>query len=414
MISTHTKIKFGYRYNFVAMRYFAMLFLLISQLGTYFTVMYYGNKVMYGVGYFFDQDYPNLVDVVTTFGMTGWMSTILTAMRACGALVPPLFFAATIAFVLNHKENNIGLATFRNGFLAFLFYLVETFIMVFALVLVIGIVETVFESLRDPAGGFLELANRLLEEIEFIYNGERLLDMEPVISDLKLMASEKLVEIMVKNTPTVNVFLDMFLCLLMTISLCTRPKWVNKQWKLVLWRGLVIIPFGYIIAAFVLHGLYSSGLVALDLELLLLFPAKRIPHFLFFGALLVCTLWQQKSPMRVEEGLHVLNCPQRKIIGDAVTMETRDEAKRRSRAAAIFLSVTLFLICAADFSFTFTSYGANWGLGKSWYAVFCIPFFFLFDDHKPATKRSYKMFTLAYFASMLVIVILYVLLLFVD
>ena len=55
----------------------------------------------------------------------------------------------------------------------------------------------------------------------------------------------------------------------------------------------------------------------------------------------------------------------------------------------------------------FLPFAAKWGLGKSYYAVFCIPFLFFFDGRKPVAKRDYTIFSWIYFAVIAVVILIY-------
>ena len=97
----------------------------------------------------------------------------------------------------------------------------------------------------------------------------------------------------------------------------------------------------------------------------------------------------------------------KKYRATPLVAETPAAAKKRSLQAAVFLSVCLVLLSAIDYFFGYLPYAVNWGFGKSYYMVFCIPFLFFFDDRKPTLKKDFSVFSLLYFAVIVVVVLIY-------
>ena len=99
--------------------------------------------------------------------------------------------------------------------------------------------------------------------------------------------------------------------------------------------------------------------------------------------------------------------PKSKYSATPLVFETPEKAKSRALHAAIFLSVCLAVLSLADFGLSFLPYAAKWGLGKSYFAVFCIPFLFFYDDRKPTLKRDYTIYSVVYFIVLVYIVFIY-------
>ena len=169
------------------------------------------------------------------------------------------------------------------------------------------------------------------------------------------------------------------------------------------------MPIGYVAASFVLNGLIHSGIYRAGAEVRMALPMRPILYYFFLALIIVCHKMLERPPMRIEEGMHVISNAKSKVYGNYAALESRAEARNRSLFMATFLSVGLVLLCAVDFAFSFTSFGAKWGLGKSYFAVFCVPFLFFFDAQKPVAKKRCNIFSAIYFLVILAVIVMYVL-----
>ena len=403
--------KFGRRYGYVTLRYIATIFFFISQLATFITVSHYfdvATRVLEdvtapgGIG-------ELIVDLYHDFlllKISGPWGVVLAVMRACGSLVIPLYFVSIISFVLNLNRDSVGGLTMRNAFLAFVFFLLEIFVLVIAMFLVSFIVTLMFDLLSAEYPTVTELLDQLngiLSAIDVQIYGTSISDLGTVQSVLWYLA----VGFLFERFPSFNVFLDMFLCLATCFFLCFRPKWANTRGKLLAYRLLAILPIGYIAASFVLNGLIHMKLVEVVVEVRMALPMRSILYYFFFALIIICHRRLERPPMRVGEGMYVVKNVKSKVYGNVASLESRADGRRRSLYMATFLSVGLVLLCAVDFAFSFTDFGANWGLGKSYYAVFCVPFLFFFDAERPVEKKQCSVFSAIYFLVIFAVVVMY-------
>ncbi len=410
--------KFGRRYGYVTLRYIASVFFFISQITTFIIVSRYldvAERILTDVvapgdiaTLFFTLYYDfSLLKIGGSWGIA------LTVMHACGTLVVPLYFVAIISFVLNLNRNAVGGLTVRNAILAVIFFILEIFVLIFAVILVSLIVSLLYTLLASHYPTVFELVeqlNGLLSAIDVRIRGVSFSDVGSVESFLQVLAINYVFE----KFPSFNVFLDMFLCLAMCFFLCLRPKWANTRKRLLLFRMFAILPIGYVAASFVLNGLIHMRLLNLGVEVRMALPMRPILYYFFLALLIAYHRMTDRPPMHVEEGMNVVSGAKSKVYGNLATLESRADGRRRALSMATFLSVGLALLCAADFLFSFTSFGAKWGLGKSYFALFCIPFLFFFDAQRPVRKRDCTVYSGIYFLIILAIVVMYFFKLFSD
>lgn len=398
--------KFAHRHGVVSLRYVAAIFFLLSQLATFFVIAHYlevADLILQDT----NNDVIDLFAVYThakMFRIEGGWGTFLNVMRSLGSLVIPLYFVATVSFVLNLKNDSLGELTARNALIAIIFFLVETIVIAFAIVLLSVLIMGVCFHLSQQFPNLYTILSDLFKRMDIEVYGESLSQF----GDPSEAAQYILISYILTKIPSLNIFIDLFLCLSICIFVTVRPKWANRKWKLRLFRAGALLPIGYVISAFLINGLSHSGYIWSDSSLLTMIPARTLPVYLFFGCIILCHRMQAKPPMRVWENLTVLPRGDRKILGDTAVLETRREAHLRALRMAIFLSVCLFLISMIDLCFHFTDFGAKWGLGKSYYAACGIPFLFFFDDRKPVKRKYYTIFSVLYFLLICVIVVLYI------
>lgn len=291
--------------------------------------------------------------------------------------------------------------------LAILFFMIEIFVLVIAMFLVAFIVSMMYTLLSSEFPNVAELIeqfNEILGTIDLEIRGANVSDLGSVETIVTYLA----ISFVFEKFPSFNVFIDVFLCLAICFFLCVRPKWANTRKKLLLFRLLAVLPIGYVIASFVLNGLIQMKIVEVVIEVRMALPMRPILYYFFLALIIACHRMLERPPMRIEKGMRVLSDVKSKVYGNVVSLESRAEARSRALFMAAFLSVGLALLCAADFAFSFTAFGKNWGLGKAFYAVFCIPFLFFFDAQRPVEKKRCAIFSVVYFLIILLVVVLYV------
>ncbi len=389
------------------LRYVSIVFFFISQIATYFVILNALTQAANAMNALQSRDIVGVVTSLVSFKIDGPFGTVIEVMRNLGCLVIPLYFIATISFVLNLNRGEIGKITRRTALISILLFFAELMAYFVILGVVMVLVESLFTIIAEQYSDIVGMVDQVIKALNSEAGLIPFESTEAAIAYAKNFATEQLTLVLLNNMPSFNIFLDQLLCLLMCVFFCFHPKWANTKAKRVLFRCLGIIPIAYIAATFIMNGLIHSGIVFPNLILMSLFPAKRLPHFLFIGCILYCNRSQIVRGVKKEPGFGVVSSSRKEYRSDPPVFETAETAKSRSLHTAIFLSVCLFLLSAIDFFLGLLPFGAKWGLGKSYYAVLCIPFLFFFDERKPVAKRDYTIFSLVYFAVIAVVVLIY-------
>ncbi len=406
-MNIHEALVYGKRGGFVYLRYVAIVFFFISQIATYFVILNALTGAANALNALQASDVVGVVASLVSFKIAGPFGIVVGIMRNLGCLVIPLYFVATISFVLNLNRGEIGKITRRTALIAILLFFAELAVYAVIVGLVVVLVESLFTFIAEQYSDIVGIVEQVIKALNS--EGELIpfASASEALEFAKNFTTEKLTLALINYLPSFNIFLDQLLCLLMCVFFCFHPKWANTKGKRALFHSFGLLPITYIAATFVLNGLMHTGVVYPSLTLMSLFPAKRLPHFLFIGCILYCNRFQVMRGYKRESGFGFVP-PSRKVYRPMPPVfETAEDAKRRSLRTAVFLSVCLFLLSAADFLLGFLPSAAKWGLGKSYYAVFCIPFLFFFDERKPVAKKNYTIFSLVYFAVIAVIILIY-------
>lgn len=399
---------YGKRHTFVYLRYVAMAFLFLSQLATSYVVFNVLEHVGNALNALETQDVLSVITNLSSFRLSGTFGTVIEIMRNLGALVIPLYFIATISFVLDLNRGGIGKVILRTAVIAAALFVVEMIVYFFLVGLVTLLVLDAFAYITGSAEQVMGLLNKIIETLNAKTNILPVGNLEEAIAFAEDFAIMKLSFALLRNMPSFNIFLDLLLCLLMVLFFCCRPKWINTKVKLVVYRSMGLLPIAYIITTFIINGLVRMGTTMPDIMVMCFFPARSILHFFFIGCILLLHRMQPVFTMRLEKGLLPTHVRRKEYRMWPFPYETAAVAKKRALGAAIFLSVCILLLAGIDLSMSFLSFAPKWGFGKFYYAVFCIPFLFLYDDRKPTKKRDYLLFSIVYPIVITVIVLLYV------
>lgn len=399
---------YGKRQGFVYLRYIAMSFLVLSQVATCYVVYNVLIHVADALDALETQDVLRVITDLMSFRITGTFGTMIDIFRSLGALVIPLYFIATISFVLDLNRGEIGRIIARTALIATVLFFVEMVVYFFLVGLVTMLVLEAFAFVTGSAEQIMGFLNKIIQTLNANTNILPVGNVQEAIAFAEEYATTKISLTLLRNMPSFNVFLDLLLCLLMVLFFCYRPKWVNTKAKLAIYRSMGLLPIAYIITTFVLNGLVRMGTTMPDIMVMCFFPARPILHFFFIGCILQLHRMQPVFKMRVEEGLTPIFIKSKEFRVGPLPYETAAAAKKRALGAAIFLSVCLLLLAGIDLGLSFLSFAPKWGFGKFCYAAFCIPFLFLYDDRKPTKKSTYYLFSLLYFLVIVGLVLLYI------
>ena len=407
-MNIYETLAYGKRQGFVFLRYVSVIFFFLSQFATYFIVLNALNQAKTALDAIEQLDVITVIRAVMSFKIDGAFGVLIQVMRGLGSLVIPLYFIATISFVLNLNRGEALKITQRTAVIALIMFIVEFFLYTFIVGLVMVLLGQLFAILEGNLAEIIEV----LDEVLIIINAETdsipFANAAEALAFLENLATTQTTILLLRNMPSFNIFLDQLLCLLMCLFFSFRPKWANTKFKLIFFRSLGIIPIAYILATFVVNGLLASGVIYPKLLIMCMFPAKRLPHFLFVVCILICNKLHPIKQLGTCEGMKNVYIPSKKVYrATPLVFETPAAAKKRSLDTAIFLSVCLILLSAADFVAGMLPFAAKWGLGKSYYAVFCVPFLFFFDDRKPVSKKNYNVYSLFYFVVIIEVILIY-------
>ena len=220
--SLENDIKYRGPLSYRGLRILAWAFLIIAQVGT-----------LLALGAKFDA------------GLASKVGTLPSYLKMASNIMMPLFLIATFATILNGSRTFRSMLMFYGG-ASILFYLLFIFFHEhFAASIVAFIMET---------------------------------DRATAVSMIDMLLST----IITTGYLSFNVFIDFFLCTLLTFFLIHRPKKVFVGKKLIIFRLFVIIPIAYEIASFVLKYLGTIGSITVSPYLYALLTTKPPMTFVVF------------------------------------------------------------------------------------------------------------------------------------
>lgn len=397
---------YGNRRGFVYLRYVALVFFFLSQIATYFVILQVLQQTTNALNALEKLDIAGVITAVTSFKIAGPFGTFIGVLRSLGALVIPLYFIATVSFVLNLNRREMGKVLRRTALMAVVLSVAEFLVFAVLIGIVAVFVATLFQTVAAEYADIMDAVDVIVGALntEFTLPVQ---NAEDLLAVAQSFATTQICLILLRNLPSFNIFLDELLCLLMCYFFCLRPKRAESGPKLALYRAFGVLPILFILMTFVLNGLTQTGAIEPNLTLLSIFPAKKLPQFLFVGCILFHNRMRPVKELRPWEGLSPVGRPKKEFRAVPLSCESKEEERRRAFSSAVFLGVCLALLCAADLCSSFLPFAAKWGMGKSYYAVFCVPFLFFFDDRKPVSKKAYSVFLAIYMAVIAVIVLIY-------
>lgn len=260
-MNIYETLAYGKRSGFVFLRYVSIVFFFISQLATYYVVANALTQATNALQAFEEMDILGILSALMSFKLEGTFGTVIQIMRNLGSLVIPLYFIATVSFVLNLNRGEAVRITQRTAIIALIMFIAEYFIYS----IIVGLIAFLLLQLFSILEGNLSEIINVVDQVLIILNAQ--IDTIPfanaaeALAFLENLATTQLTILLLRNMPSFNIFLDQFLCLLMCLFFCFKPKWADNKAKLILYRSLGIIPVGYIVATFVMNGLLSSGVI---------------------------------------------------------------------------------------------------------------------------------------------------------
>ncbi len=169
-----------------------------------------------------------------------------------------------------------------------------------------------------------------------------------------------------------NVYLDLFIASLMAFFLLYNPKTCNRK-RIVLFRLCVIFPVLYLIASFVLSGLFRRGCFVINVEEGAFLLHRNYLCFIFFIGVIVYQKFRNKLYYRFNDGVPF------------------DEYKRSARGLFCYNAILiLFLsaLCAADYLLGLISGAADFGVGKSYVLLWGLPVLLMFNAERRVHNKT--------------------------
>ena len=196
-----------------------------------------------------------------------------------------------------------------------------------------------------------------------------------------------------QNGLVVNVFVDLFCCVLIMFFIDYTPKKYFQGKKIILFRLLVILPFLYEVGSAVLMGLLGMNAIFADFKFSL--PPEILPLIgkkpigMIVGFVLICIFIKIREKLHIKKG----GTPE----GYAAYLKTNRDSFRFS----LFMAITFLIIAIVDFIIilipvfiasesnpdpnyanTLLDVLKNFTLGKSFCLILVIPFILLFSYSK--------------------------------
>ncbi len=398
---------YGKRQSFVFLRYVAMFFFTLTLIASYFVIVNALTQATKLLNSLTSVDMLGILQALTSFKLEGQFGVFIETLRNLSAVVIPLYFVATVTFVFNLNHGKMGSTIRRVAIIAFLMFIAELLIYTVIVGMVTLLVQELFNWISSKYTDITEAVYEILVAINIDPDILPTGSVAEMIAGARTLVTDKLVVMLLKNIPSFNIYLDQLLCLLMCFFFCTRPKWVNNKFKLFVFRSLGLLPIAYVIATFVLNGLTRSGEMPPKILILCLFPSKALPHYVFIFSILVAFRRHRRRPLPYDGPCKFSPDGKKWLRPTTLIYETADEAASRALDTATYLSIWLLFLAGVDFFLGSLSFASNWGFGKSYYALFAIPFLFFFDANKPVLKKEYNGFSLMYMFVIFMIVLVY-------
>ena len=161
-MNVYEALTYGKRRGFVYLRYVAMAFFFISQVATYFVILNFVTQANNAVQALGSGDAEALLSAFASFKIPGALGVFVEVMRSLGVLVIPLYFIATVSFVLNLNRKGIGKITQRTALFALLLFVAEFLVYSVMIAAVYVIVGSLFEYIQGEYADILEAVDRLI------------------------------------------------------------------------------------------------------------------------------------------------------------------------------------------------------------------------------------------------------------
>lgn len=169
------------------------------------------------------------------------------------------------------------------------------------------------------------------------------------------------------NFSNLNVFLDLFVTSAIAFFVLYTPKNAAGK-KLVLFRCGVALPLLYIVASFVLSGLFRKGYFSMNIEATAFLTHKNYLCFTYFIGIIIYQKYRSKIYERFNKE------------------EPFEEYKRSAKGLYLYNAMSvLFLaaLCGIDFLLGLLVPGAkSFYIGKSYVSIFALPLLMFFNSER--------------------------------
>ena len=284
------------------------------------------------------------------------ISTLATVLSYFSALPLPLFLIANFAVILQSRNNYKKLITSYLKILAIVYVAFMVVYYHYVVILLMRVDECSFAEARTLSVDIFTALGK-------------------------------------QNGLVVNVFVDLFCCVLIMFFLDYTPKNHFQGKKIILFRLLALLPFLYEVVSAVLMGLlgmnsiFSDFRFSLPPEILPLIGKK--PIGMIFGFVLICIYIKIREKLYLKKG------------GTPEGYTEYVKTNRNSFRFSLFMAITFGIIAIVDFlivlipalvvaetnpdpdfAYTLIDVMKNFTLGKSFCLILVVPFILLFSYSK--------------------------------
>ncbi len=175
----------------------------------------------------------------------------------------------------------------------------------------------------------------------------------------------------------INVFLDLFLASLIAFFLLYTPKNATRK-RLILFRSCVILPTLYIVASFILRGLFKLGYFAINIEQSAFLVHRNYLCFIYFAGVVVYQKYRGRLYSKHNKYMPF------------------EEYKKSTGGLTCYnatLVSFLLALCLVDYLLGLIPGAKAFEIGKSYVLIYGLPVLFLFDSERRGRRMLTNLFS---------------------
>ncbi len=200
--------------------------------------------------------------------------------------------------------------------------------------------------------------------------------------------SQFLLTYAMSNFTNMNVFLDLFLASLFAFFVLYTPKNASRK-KTVCFRLGMIFPILYVLASFVVRGLFKRGYFLMNVEQSAFLVHRNYLCFAYFAGVVVYQKYRKTLYEKYNDYMSF------------------DDYKRSTGGLCCYnamLILFLMALCIVDYLFGLIPHASAFGVGKSYVLILSLPLIFLFNSERTAHKIATNVVSLCLYTGFGVII----------